>query len=113
MNTFDYIKKPTVGQRVMWPYGTKNYTYYGEIGTVVEVREGEFDVQMDERQPWMGSKHKPRTEVAKFTTDGLYDLIEVYTENAATFRRLAEIWDKNADYERRRPGQERTDSGPQ
>lgn len=94
------IVNPWVGQRVMWPYGKKDYVHIGEVGTVTRARDerGQFEVTMDDNQPFhraiFGSKSKPtgHARVVEFGSDTLYELFEVYLDNVRTFESLADDW---------------------
>lgn len=86
----------------MWVYGRKEYTDYGEIGTVTEhAKDSHFiTVVMDDEQPfhhWMfGARSKRAGHARTVPTFGPHEptpLVEVYRRNAERFRAVAEDWD--------------------
>lgn len=91
-----------VGDKVMWIYGRKGYTQYGEIGVVTDIGDdGYVTVLTDGDQPFrkaMGLKnYQPRT--IRVEPAGAPRVVDVYRETAETFRALAATWDAAAERE--------------
>lgn len=99
-------KRPEIGARVMRPYGRREYTDYGEIGTVTAHAEGyehQLSMTLDDFQPfarWMyGSKAKATGHervMDRLGTREVIPLAEVYQENARRFRSVAKDWARRA-----------------
>lgn len=98
-------RRPAIGTRVMRTYGRKEYTDYGEIGTVTAHNDsGSFQMTLDTDQPfarWMWGYKAKRTDNGglvhdRLTSGEVEPLESVYRENARRFRRIAKVWDEYA-----------------
>ena len=99
-------RRPAIGARVMRPYGRKEYTDYGEIGTVTAHNDDgrTFQMTLDADQPfarWMWGAKAKRTDHGGRVHEilGVTEVVPLaaaYRENARRFRAIAKKWSEAA-----------------